>query len=723
MSVWKFANLTLISISPICAAKLSAQALLPYSTGFEPIDGFSLGSQLNNAADWTTTGTDIVISSQSFSDGAQSVEIPSASPEHIVSFSFDPLTSDVVYLDYYLQLAPSLLPVLPLLTTPETAAVLTLQPAGVNQAEWSFLNGDGLGGGVWLPSGGLVSLDAQGVAPWHRVTLRLDLTNSLWDAYVDGELFAADLAFVEPMPLNAEAFNVYGSGSGTAYLDTFSVDSVNPLFVDADLDGIDDAFELANGLDTTLDDRDLDLDSDGMTNLEEYIIGLDPQDPTDATSDLDGDGYPNLIEIELGLNPLAFSGSVDGTVLVEEWDGIGDDDVPDLTNNNRYPDSPDHIYTRNEIGIEPNRKDNFGSRIRGYLVAPATGSYTFKIAANNAGEFWLSDSESVDGASRRCYTLKYTDHLQWNKYSSQTSASISLQANQRYYFYTLQKEKEGTDNLNVAWTKPDGTFELIPASAIASFVPNDADLDGFPDDLEQAIIDADPNDGFSSLSDVNATDDFDGDTLSNFEEWQLGTSPALADSDGDGLGDGFEHSHELYDPLNVSDEDTDHDLDGYTVAMEVALGSDPDIFDSTVSGRLLVEEWDGISGVDVADLTQNSNFPDAPSVIYGVDEIDLQIDRKDNFGLRIRGYIVPPTTGNYIFWIASDDDGDFLLSESSWYPNSLVCNVNGYTSPREWNKYSSQQSEPIALQGGEPYLFEVLMKEGGGGEREEVEWR
>ena len=67
----------------------------------------------------------------------------------------------------------------------------------------------------------------------------------------------------------------------------------------------------------------------------------------------------------------------------------------------------------------------------------------------------------------------------------------------------------------------------------------DSDSDGLPDDFEQQIIDADPNDNIATFLDVGRDDDFDGDGESNWEEWQYGSSPIDAmsarrgDLDGD----------------------------------------------------------------------------------------------------------------------------------------------------------------------------------------------
>jgi hypothetical protein len=72
----------------------------------------------------------------------------------------------------------------------------------------------------------------------------------------------------------------------------------NPSFPDADHDGMDDAWETAHGLNPLIDDSGWDADGDGVSNLVEFQLGLDPN-----KSDTDGDGLYDGDEIALGLNP------------------------------------------------------------------------------------------------------------------------------------------------------------------------------------------------------------------------------------------------------------------------------------------------------------------------------------------------------------------------------------------------------------------------------------
>lgn len=59
---------------------------------------------------------------------------------------------------------------------------------------------------------------------------------------------------------------------------------------------------------------------------------------------------------------------------------------------------------------------------------------------------------------------------------------------------------------------------------------SDADGDGIDDALEQALVDADPQDATDDIRDVVGSGDFDGDGYDNAAEWSAGTNPGLAAS-------------------------------------------------------------------------------------------------------------------------------------------------------------------------------------------------
>ena len=70
----------------------------------------------------------------------------------------------------------------------------------------------------------------------------------------------------------------------------------------------------------------------------------------------------------------------------------------------------------------------------------------------------------------------------------------------------------------------------------------------------------------------------------------------------------------------------------------------------------------------------------------------------DNYGSQLKGWLIPPVTGNYVFWITSDDYGEFWLSSNNHTENKVcMCFVPGYSGIWEWTQYSKQESISVPL--------------------------
>jgi hypothetical protein len=141
------------------------------------------------------------------------------------------------------------------------------------------------------------------------------------------------------------------------------------------------------------------------------------------------------------------------------------------------------------------------------------------------------------------------------------------------------------------------------------------------------------------------------------------------------------------------------------------------------TGAVLREWWTGISGTAVSDLTSNGNYPDHPNGRGLITTLEGPTNWADNYGTRIRGYLHPVVDGDYTFWIASDDDSELWLSSDAEPANaSKIAYVSGTTNPRQWDKYSSQQSSPITLAAGGKYYIEILHKAGDSNDNIAVAW-
>ena len=133
--------------------------------------------------------------------------------------------------------------------------------------------------------------------------------------------------------------------------------------------------------------------------------------------------------------------------------------------------TPSNVSQLTKFEAPSNFADKYGQRIRGYVTAPTTGNYTFWIAADDHAELWLSTSEDPSKKVKVAQVQGWTAPLQWNKYGSQRSVSIRLEAGKRYYIEALHKEVGGPDNLAVGWRLPSGTLERpIPGNRLSPFV-------------------------------------------------------------------------------------------------------------------------------------------------------------------------------------------------------------------------------------------------------------
>jgi YVTN family beta-propeller protein len=147
-------------------------------------------------------------------------------------------------------------------------------------------------------------------------------------------------------------------------------------------------------------------------------------------------------------------------------------------------------------------------------------------------------------------------------------------------------------------------------------------------------------------------------------------------------------------------------------------------FPATGSGTILREWWLDIAGATLSNLTDSTSYPTLPAGRQQITALETPPSPADNFGQRIRGYLHPPITGIYRFWIASDDESRLELSTTSNPADSgQIASVPSWTNPREWTKFGQQASVAINLELGKRYYIEALMKEGGGGDHLAVAWQ
>ena len=160
-----------------------------------------------------------------------------------------------------------------------------------------------------------------------------------------------------------------------------------------------------------------------------------------------------------------------GGLLVERWNNIEGNDVSDLTSAANYPNSPSRVSISNGLTFPSNDGADYGRRIRGYIQAPETGSYTFNVTGNNRVEVFLSTDEEEANALEIASVETFTNLMEHNKFPSQTSAAINLEAGEFYYLEILHKEGTGADHVNLFWKTPSAPADYVqvPANQVYSY--------------------------------------------------------------------------------------------------------------------------------------------------------------------------------------------------------------------------------------------------------------
>ncbi|MBN2269513.1 MAG: hypothetical protein JXN61_02805, partial [Sedimentisphaerales bacterium] len=145
-------------------------------------------------------------------------------------------------------------------------------------------------------------------------------------------------------------------------------------------------------------------------------------------------------------------------------------------------------------------------------------------------------------------------------------------------------------------------------------------------------------------------------------------------------------------------------------------------------GGILREWWFDIGGGDlIADLKNHPDYPDNPTGSDIVNLFEGPIDLADYYGTRLHGWLYVTTTGDYTFWIATDNQGELWLSTDMNPANAtLIADLSGgdnWAPVRGWTDPDVHPSVPIHLEAGQYYYISGLMKDGVGGDNIAVAWQ
>lgn len=177
---------------------------------------------------------------------------------------------------------------------------------------------------------------------------------------------------------------------------------------------------------------------------------------------------------------MSWAAQVEVAAPLEPWDGIYAERflrahgrlVEYLVNQTNYSGAPASRSYRANFESPSHSTENMGDRLRGWVLAPQTGNYTFWVAGDDFGELWVSSDENPANRRRVAECPYYVGVREWNAYQSQKSAPMRLEAGRRYYVEAIFKGDGAPNHGAIGWTLPDGALERpIPGARFRGAVP------------------------------------------------------------------------------------------------------------------------------------------------------------------------------------------------------------------------------------------------------------
>jgi len=377
---------------------------------------------------------------------------------------------------------------------------------------------------IWDP------IAAQGDGAWQELSetttasnqqllWRVDVQSATADLYLNGRMVAADVPFAGDTPF---ADRVTLLELENQSLDAIRISQHNSLFVDTSRDGLPDAWLQVYLLDPTSDQRDAPWPDAPDTTVLAHFLSIQSD--------------PLLYHAGIAREAVDSLG-----VLWEYWADMATfGQLSKMLEDPRIPAAPTEQLIRSRLSGPVNYADKYFSRMRAWLTPEVTGDYTLWLTGDNESQLWLSDTASP--AQRALVAAvpagQWAGVGEWDKFPTQRSASLHLEAGKRYYIEAIMMEGGGEDLLDVAWNGPGKSLEIVSQPELQAWMPDgwDLDADGLPDHWEM-LHGLDPADN-GSLDKINGPlGDADGDGLLNELELYLESDPLDANTDGDALDD------------------------------------------------------------------------------------------------------------------------------------------------------------------------------------------
>jgi uncharacterized protein (DUF1800 family) len=206
----------------------------------------------------------------------------------------------------------------------------------------------------------------------------------------------------------------------------------------------------------------------GLTMNETGLISGNPAQPGDWQVVLSASNASGTGSAILKLTVLQTGGGV----VREYWENVDGTSVASIPTG--LPLTSTTLLTSLQGPVNVDEEDGYGARIRGYITAQTTGTYTFWLSADHAAQLRISDdTEPVNAWLRAELTAPSTAAPNWS--TAAKTELLQLYAGRKYYFEVLHKDAGGDDHLAIGWAKPGESTaapsEIIPGYVLTQYTP------------------------------------------------------------------------------------------------------------------------------------------------------------------------------------------------------------------------------------------------------------
>lgn len=386
--------------------------------------------------------------------------------------------------------------------------------------------------------------------------------------------------------------------------------------------------------------------------------------------------------------------------------------------------------------------NDYVQRISGFFIPPTTGAYVFFLASDDDADFWLSTDETPANLQLIARESSWNNARQWLSSAGGTAAEqlrsdtfvdpvsgatpgaggIQMVAGRHYFIQGVHHEGGGGDNFAVTYKlvseadPANGSQSKLTGAVIGSLVPEPTFLT-VSKEPEDITTSANTTVGFTLTVSTDAL------FPPNYQWRKNGVNIPAATS-------------AYYSPFaTLVDDGAQYDcvvtLSGMTTTVTSRKATLHVTTPTTVQGSLRLEKWNGFN----REFIESGNVT-APTTTTTITTFETPTDIADNYCQRITGFFTPAVTGDYVFFLASDDDTDLFISTDDKPANQrLVAQETGYSGSRKWTttggsvltqKRSDQWSPDggttvpyaagIHLVAGTSYFIQAVHHEGGGGD-------